>query len=95
MARGKPLTVVGFMTYEDGRVVPWETLPYEERLRINKTWIDRLERVMPEYYRNHPDEFGAAYEEAGETTPEQWERYYQLFPEKRESPRATNTKAPT
>lgn len=91
MAKREPLTVVGFMTYEDGRVVPWDDLPYEERLRINKTWIDRLEHTMGDYYRQHPDELRRLLDNTPETTEEEWEEYYELFPEKRKDHRAANT----
>jgi len=91
MGKSQPLTVKGFMQYEDGRVVPWDELSFEERLRINKTWINRLEQTMGTYYRQHPDELKALLDNTPETTDEEWERYYKLFPEKRESHRAANT----
>jgi len=79
MGRRDLPTVTGFFVHPDGRTVPWESLSYEERLEINKEWIRRWERVLPEAYRNYPEAF-AALEESG---PEAKERYYELFPEKR------------
>ncbi len=87
MARGKPLTVVGFMTYDDGRVVPFESLSNEERTEWNKRVIDRLEAVMPDVYRNYPE----ALKSIPEVSKERKEAYYKLFPEKRN--RRTNRTA--
>lgn len=79
MARGKPITVKAFFTYPDGHSVPWESLSYDERLAINKTWIERLERVMPEVFAKYPE----ALENLPEETEADREEYYRMFPEKR------------
>ena len=78
MARGKPATWAAFFTYSDGHSVPWESLSYEERVAINKTWIERLESAMPAVFAKHPESLDL-YEE----TEADVEEYYRFFPEKR------------
>jgi len=68
-----------FFEYPDGRVVPFNSIPYEERLEINKEWIRRWERLFPEIYRGNEK----ALDSIPEATPEEIEQYYALFPEKR------------
>ena len=80
MARGKPLEVVGFMTYEDGRVVPFESISEQERIEWNKKVIKRLEAVMPGVYQNYPEALASL----TEVSKERKEAYYKLFPEKRD-----------
>ncbi len=57
MAKGKPLTVVGYMHLKDGTVKRIEELTTEELARCKKSMCDRLSRVMSEYYSLHPDAY--------------------------------------
>lgn len=79
MGRNDLPTVTGYFVHPDGNTVPWESLTYEEKLDINKEWVRRWERVFPDAYRNYPE----ALAEIEEVSPEARERYYQIFPEKR------------
>lgn len=78
MARGKPITATAFFSYPDGHSVPWNSLSYEERVEINKTWIARLESAMPAAFAKFPESIDL-YEESEEDV----ENYYNFFPEKR------------
>ncbi len=75
-------TVKGFFVRPDGNTVPFESLTYEEKLEINKEWVRRWERILPQAYKNYPEAFA----ELEEVSPEARERYYQIFPEKRKLP---------
>ena len=79
MAKREMPTVRGFYCRPDGQAVPWESLSYEERLEINKGWIERLERVMPEQYSKNPEEFKGV----PDATQKEREEYFKLFPQKR------------
>ncbi len=57
MAARKPLRVVGFMQFEDGRTVKIEDLTAEELERCQKKMLKRLENTLNEYYSSHPEEF--------------------------------------
>lgn len=71
-------TVKGFFVHPDGKTVPWESLTYNEKLEINKEWVRRWERILPQAYSNHPE----ALAELENASSEARERYYQIFPEK-------------
>lgn len=57
MAARKPLTVVGFMQFEDGRTVNIEDLTAEEMECCRNKMFKRLENTLSEYYSSHPEEF--------------------------------------
>ena len=87
--RGLP-TVKGFFQYPDGKTVPFESLSEEERLRINKVWIERWERTLPEKFAKEPEMM--EWLKNQKTTEREYERYFELFPEKRNlRPRAETT----
>ena len=50
MAARKPLTVVGFMQFEDGRTVNIEDLTAEEMECCRNKMLKRLENTLSEYY---------------------------------------------
>lgn len=67
MARGREITVVGFLikpesVHKDVReltdddVTPIEELTPEQKERWRRESTERLKRVMTDYYRQHPDE---------------------------------------
>lgn len=87
--KGLP-TVTAFFTYPDGETVPFDTISEEEKTKIYRTWSERFERVLPEVLGKDPEMVKWLREY--ETTPEEYETYYKLFPEKRNlRPRAENT----
>ena len=88
MAKRDFPTVKGFFMYPDGNTVPFETLPEEEKTRIYRMWAERFERVLPEVLSKNPElmKWFREYE----TTPEEYEEYYRLFPEKRPSKKERN-----
>lgn len=51
------LTARVFMEYEDGRVVPFESLSREEVDAWRERMSKRLSIAMSAYYSNHLDEF--------------------------------------
>lgn len=81
MGRKDLIPCEAFFEYPDGRVVPFDSLSYEEKIEINKEWIRRWEKLLPELYRGNLE----ALKSIPEATPEEIEEYYKLFPEKRKN----------
>lgn len=57
MAKGKPITVVGYLIISEDNIKPLTELTAEEQ----KEWAERrdarFKSAMTDYYRQHPDEF--------------------------------------